>query len=464
MNTKNQFPENFLWGASTSAFQVEGGFNEGRGVANSDMRYVPQGLADYKVASDHFHHVKEDVALMKELGIKVYRFSFFWSRIMPDGENVSQEGLHFYHELIDELIANGIKPFPTLYHFEMPYALLEKMGGWKSRKCVDAYVKYAKICFQEFGSKVKMWATINEQMCATAPDDMNGNLETDNHLRQLNLYQMSYHMTLAEKIAINAFKQMVPDGKIGHVVAMQVIYPATSLPEDILAAQNAQDELQWSFLDLSIKGKYSDHFKTFLIARDVYPKISADDEHYLVENHPDFIGVNYYASCTVRAKQTNDDDSKMPPFYQSEQFTVVENNYLHPTEWMHFGIDPDGLYIGLRQLYDRYELPMIITENGMAYADKLENDGSIQDIYRIDYLQKHIQQCLKFVLEGYPLIGYCPWSLMDLVSSHEGFHKRYGLIYVDRTNTDPKACERYKKNSFYWYQNIIKNNGFKGEE
>ena len=458
-----QFPDNFLWGASTSAFQVEGGFNEGRGIANSDMRHVPEGLADYKVAADHYHHVEEDVALMKELGLKVYRFSFFWSRIMPDGENVSQEGLAFYHKLIDELLKNDIKPFPTLYHFEMPYALIEKYGGWKRRKCVDAYVKYAKICFKEFGDKVKLWATINEQMCATAPDDMNMNLEKDPHLRQKNLYQMSYHMTLAEKIAISLFKEMVPDGKIGHVVAMQVIYPSSSAPQDILAANNAQDEVQWSFLDLSIKGEYSYHFETYLKERDIYPEINKEDKHYLIENSPDFIGVNYYASCTVRAKYEEDDDSKMPPFYQSDQFYVVKNEKIEPTELMHFGIDPDGLYIGLRNLYDRYQLPMIITENGMAYTDVVKEDGTIDDVYRIDYLQKHLQQCSKFIEEGYPLFGYCPWSFLDVVSSHEGFNKRYGLVYVDRTNTDIKECNRIKKNSFYWYQNIIKNNGFKGE-
>lgn len=455
---KLEFPDNFLWGASTSAFQVEGGFNEGRGIANSDMRYVPEGLADYKVASDHYHHMKEDIALMKELGLKVYRFSFFWSRIMPDGEHVNEEGIKFYHELIDELLKNDIQPFPTLYHFEMPYALLEKMGGWKSRKCVDAYVKYAETCFKEFGSKVKMWATINEQMCATAPDDMNGNLEKDEHLRKKNLYQMSYHMTLAEKKAIALFRKMIPDGKIGHVVAMQVVYPATSAPEDVVAAQNAQDEIQWSFLDLSIKGKYSYHFTHYLKNHDIYPHMLEEDLPYMSNNHPDFLGVNYYASCTVKAKKDTDDQSKMPPFYQSEQFTVINNEHIKPTEWMHFGIDPDGLYIGLRQLYDRYALPMIITENGMAYTDKVE-DGKINDIYRIDYLKKHIEKCHQFISEGYPLIGYCPWSFLDVVSSHEGFNKRYGLVYVDRTNTDPKSCARIKKNSFYWYKNVINNNG-----
>lgn len=458
MEIKNKFPNHFLWGASTSAFQVEGGFKEGRGIANSDMRYVPSGLADYKIASDHYHHVKEDVHLMKELGIKVYRFSFFWSRIMPDGENVSEEGLRFYHELIDELIDNGIQPFPTLFHFEMPYALIEKFGGFKSRECVDAYEKYARICFKEFGHKVKIWATINEQMCATAPGDMNGNTEKDPYLQQKNLYQMSYHMSLAEKKAIAAFRDIIPDGKIGHVVAMQVIYPATSHPLDIQAAQNAQDQIQWSFLDFSIRGQYSSHFTTFLKKQNLYPIMELEDQQYF-NNKPDFIGVNYYASCTVRAKKKDDDDSKMPPFYQSQQFMVVENKYIQTTEWMHFGVDSEGLYTGLREIYDRYQLPMIITENGMAYTDQVEKDGTIQDNYRIDYLKQHIEKCLQFVSEGYPLIGYCMWSFLDVVSSHEGFNKRYGLVYVDRTNDNPKSCKRIKKQSFYWYKDVIKNNG-----
>lgn len=453
------FPKSFLWGASTSAFQVEGGFNEGgRGIANSDMRNIPSDQADFKTASDHYHHVKEDVALMKECGLKVYRFSFLWSRIMPDGHHVNEKGLRFYDDLINELIANNIQPFPTLYHFEMPYALIKEFGGWRDRRCVDAYVNYAKTCFKRFGDRVKMWATINEQMCATAPDDMNGNLTEDVHERKKIQYQMSYHMTLAEKYAIQAFHEMIPDGKIGHVVAMQVIYPASSAPEDILAAENALDEVQWSFLDLSVKGEYSPHFTAYLKEAGIYPEMQEADEGMLKQAHPDFIGVNYYASITVRQRTDADDDAHMPPFYQSKQFYVVPNDKLKPTKWMHFGIDPQGLYLGLRNLYDRYRLPLIITENGMAYTDSLE-DGHIHDDYRIDYISQHLKVCKKFIDEGYPLIGYCVWSFVDLVSSHEGFNKRYGLVYVDRTNSDPKDCRRIKKDSFEWYKNIIKNNG-----
>lgn len=190
---------------------------------------------------------------------------------------------------------------------------------------------------------------------------------------------------------------------------MQVIYPATSHPLDIQAAQNAQDQIQWSFLDFSIRGQYSSHFTTFLKKQNLYPIMELEDQQYF-NNKPDFIGVNYYASCTVRAKKKDDDDSKMPPFYQSQQFMVVENKYIQTTEWMHFGVDSEGLYTGLREIYDRYQLPMIITENGMAYTDQVEKDGTIQDNYRIDYLKQHIEKCLQFVSEGYPLIGYCMWS------------------------------------------------------
>lgn len=457
-----QFPENFLWGASTSAFQVEGGYGEGgRGLANSDMRLIPEGQADFKTASDHYHHVQEDVALMKELGLKVYRFSFLWSRIMPDGHHVNEEGLRFYDQLIDALVEKGIEPLPTLYHFEMPYHLIEEFGGWRDRRCVDAYVAYAKVCFERFGKKVKNWITINEQMCATTPDDMNGNLEKDDDKRHQVLYQMSYHMTLAEKITIGLFHHMIPDGHIGHVVAMQTVYPATSDPLDVQAAMNAQDELMWSFLDLSIKGSYSHHFTSYLKKHDWYPEMLEEDQKYLRE-HPDFIGVNYYASLTVRAKRKDDDTSHMPPFFVSDQFYVVRNTKLQPTEWMHFGIDPEGLYIGMRAIYDRYHLPMIITENGMAYSDILE-DGHIHDVYRIDYLEKHLAQVACLIEEGYPVLGYCPWSFVDVVSSHEGFGKRYGLVYVNRTNTDPKDCKRIKKDSFNWYQKVIKNNMLEGE-
>lgn len=454
-----KFNENFLWGVSTSAFQVEGAYREGgKGLSTTDVRNVPDGIADNSIASDHYHHYKEDVELMKELGVNVYRFSFNWARIMPDGHNVNKEGLEFYNQLINLLLDNNIKPFPTLYHFEMPQALVDEFGGWKSRKCIDAYVNYAKVCFEYFKDKVTMWGTINEQLIATNASDLNGNYEIDKNKNNQNIYQMSYHMSLAEKLVMKLAKEMIPNCRIGPVCAMQVVYSQSTKPEDVLAEKNAFDFVQNAYLDMSVYGEYPQRVKTYLMEKGYYPETKPEDKMILKLCKPDFIGVNYYSSLCVRALHEDDDISKLPPFFQNDLFTVGTNEYLEKSKWLDSGIDSQGLYIGIRDMYERYHLPVMITENGMPYSDVLE-DSKVHDHYRIDYLQRHIEQCYQLVTEGYPLIGYSPWSFIDLVSTHQGFAKRYGLVFVDRTDDDPKQCKRYPKDSFYWYQKIIRNNG-----
>lgn len=449
--------KDFYWGASTSAFQVEGGFGEGgKGIATTDVRHVPEGIADSKVASDQYHHLLEDVELMDELGINLYRFSFNWTRIMGDGYQVNQEGIEFYNQLIDACLEKGITPFPTLYHFEMPQAFVEDFGGWRSRKCIDLFVKYAEVCFENFGDRVKLWGTINEQLIATAASDLNGNHESDPNKKMKQMYQMSYHMSLAEKKAIARFREIVKNGKIGPVCSMQVVYPETPAPADILASKNAEDFLQNCFLDMSVLGRYPKSYQHYLTKKGWFPETKPDDDEILRQNKPDLIGINYYASTCIRSLKPKEDTSKLPPFYRNELFTLGTNTYLEKTKWMEFGIDPEGLYIGMRDVYERYGLPMIVTENGLAYSDVLEG-GQVHDEYRIEYLNRHIEQCERFIAEGYPLLGYSPWSLLDLVSSHQGFRKRYGLIYVDRTDTDCKLCTRIPKDSFYWYQNRIRN-------
>lgn len=458
----SKFPSDFLWGASTSAFQVEGAYlSDGKGLATVDVRDVPEGKADTKIASDHYNHYKEDIQLMKQLGIGVYRFSFSWSRIMPDGQSVNQKGLDFYHRLIDECLNQGIIPFPTLYHFEMPMALVDDFGGWISRDCVTAFVNYAKICFQTFKNKVTMWGTINEQLIASAAPDLNGNHEKDAFIRERNMYQMSYHMSLAEKLAISEFRDIVPNGQIGPICSMQVVYPETSSPSDILAASDASDFLQNMLLDMSVTGVYPLRVQKYFEENGLTPIMNDHDEFIMKSNSPDFIGVNYYSSTCVRSKDFSD-DRKMPPFFRSTLYTLGDNKHLEKTEWMEFGIDSLGLYTGIRSMYERYKLPMIITENGFAYSDELVN-GQVHDDYRIEYIREHIKQCYEIVSDGYPLLGYCPWSLLDIVSSHQGFSKRYGLIYVDRTDTDIKSCKRIPKKSYYWYQQVIRDNGIKQE-
>nr|WP_304597644.1 glycoside hydrolase family 1 protein [Dubosiella newyorkensis] len=449
---KNQF----LWGASTSAFQAEGAYLEdGKGLGTVDVRVVPEGSADTKIASDHYHHFEEDLLAMKELGLNVYRFSFSWSRIMPDGHTVNEKGLAFYDKIIDRCLEYGIEPLPTLYHFEMPQALVDKEGGWLSKSTIEAYASYAKTCFEQFKGKVKTWVTINEQLIASAASDLHGIHAQSEEESMKNMYQISFNMSIAEKKAMQILKQIDPESKIGPVCSIQIVYPNSCDPKDICASYDAEEMMMYSLLDMSVFGHYPKRYTSYLKERGWLPSVSKEEENLLKSIRPDFIGINYYFPLTVKAPGKDHDFSKLPPFWRSTLFEVTDNPYLEKSEWMPNGMDPMGLYLGIRKLYDRYRLPLIITENGMAYSDRLE-DGKIHDSYRIDYLDAHIQKIKQAVEEGYPVFGYCPWSLIDLVSSHQGFGKRYGLIYVDRTDTDEKECARIPKDSYYWYRERIK--------
>lgn len=455
------FPDNFFWGASTSAFQVEGGFAEGgKGAATTDLGTGRAGVADNKIAADHYHHWKEDVDLMAELGLKVYRMGFSWSRIMPDSSGKpNAQGLQFYDQLIDYLLEKGIEPIVTLYHFECPQALVDEYGGWLSRKMIDAYVEYARVCFTHFKGRIKYWVTVNEQLIASAVPMFNGNYEKDPFKNQKNVYQMSYHISLAEHRAISLLREIDSLAQIGPVCAIQVVYPVSSTNEDVLSAQNAEELMQFYMLDMSVRGEYPHYVSSYLKKHGLYPDTMPEDAVELKASKPDFIGINYYFSICAKKKE-GEINYKQPPFWVSDAFDVCDNPHLEKTEWMNKGIDPIGLQIGMRKVYDRYGLPMIVTENGMAYSEVLDSDGQIHDTYRIEYLKRHIEQLSILIEDEIPVFGYCPWSFVDVVSSHQGFAKRYGLVYVDRTEEDPKQCARIKKDSFYWYQKVIMENGF----
>lgn len=459
-NQHHPFPEDFLWGASTSAFQVEGGYGEGgKGPATTDLGANRPGIADNKVAADHYHHWKEDVDLMAELGLKVYRMGFSWSRIMPDNSGTpNPEGLAFYDKLIDYLLEKGIQPFVTLYHFECPQAAVDAFGGWRSRQMVDAYLRYAEACFTHFKGRVRLWATVNEQLIATAAGMLSGNHEPDPQKNLQNVYQMSYNVSLAEHKAISLLRRIAPEARIGPVCAIQVVYPQSSRSEDVLAAANAEELMEFYLLDMSVYGTYPPYVASYLKSHGLYPHTQPEDAAALRASKPDFIGINYYFSLCVKAK-TGPVNYDQPPFWVSDAFDVCDNPYLEKTEWMDKGIDPAGLHIGMRKVYNRYRLPMIVTENGMAYSEAPGPDGRIHDVYRIDYLRRHIEQLEIMLEEGLPVFGYCPWSFVDVVSSHQGFAKRYGLVYVNRTDTDVMDCARIRKDSFNWYQQVIRHNG-----
>ncbi|KAA8994930.1 glycoside hydrolase family 1 protein [Affinibrenneria salicis] len=462
----SEFPADFLWGAATSAYQVEGAWNEdGKGPSVIDARTAyPEGTTDYKVASDHYHRYKEDVALFAELGLKTYRFSIAWSRIIPDGDGeVNPAGVAFYHRLIDELLHYGIVPIVTMYHFDLPQAL-QARGGWYNRNTVDAFERYARVLFKEYGGKVKYWLTINEQNMMILHGSAIGTLDPTLDNPKRNLYQQNHNMLVAQARAMNALHASFPDAKIGPAPNISLIYPASAKPEDVMAAFNFNAIRNWLYLDMAVFGRYNSTAWRYMEEKGYTPDILPGDMDVLAEAKPDFIAFNYYTSQTVEASKGDGSDETAregDQHLRSGEEGVhrgAANPFLQKNA---FGweIDPIGFRNTLRALYDRYNLPLIVTENGLGAFDKLEDNGEINDPYRIDYLQRHIEQIQLALTDGVEVFGYTPWSAIDLVSTHQGCSKRYGFIYVNRDEFDLKDLRRIRKQSFYWYAQVIRDNG-----
>ncbi|MCP3777157.1 glycoside hydrolase family 1 protein [Paenibacillus sp. MZ03-122A] len=463
-NQLKAFPENFFWGGSTSAYQVEGAWDEdGKGPSVIDMANHVEGVTDFKVTSDHYHMFKEDVDLMAEMGFKAYRFSIAWTRIYPQGTGeVNRKGIAFYSSLIDELIKYGIEPIVTMYHFDLPYAL-EQQGGWSRRETIDAFEQYAKTLFENFGDRVKYWLTINEQNMLILHPGSIGTLDTSLENPQKVLYQQNHHMLVAQAKAMVLCHEMLPDAKIGPAPNIGVIYPASSKPEDTLAADNYAAIRNWLYLDMAVFGRYNHIAWSYLVEKGYEPVIEEGDMDILAKGDPDFIAFNYYTSQTVGESLDDGNDFS----HTGDQHEIVGepgayrgsvNPNLQTTE---FGweIDPVGFRTTLRQIYSRYHLPLIVTENGLGAFDKLEEGDVVNDPYRIGFFKKHIEQIQLAITDGVEVFGFCPWSAIDLVSTHQGSSKRYGFIYVDREEFDLKDLRRIRKQSFYWYQKLISTNG-----
>lgn len=456
------FPEHFLWGASTSAYQVEGAYQEdGKGLSVQDVHEPAKGITDFKVASDHYHHSKEDVALMAELGLKTYRFSIAWSRVLPEGRGkVNEKGLQFYHELIDELNQYGIEPIVTMYHFDLPYELF-KEGGWSNRNTIDAFVEYAGLLFENYGKKVRYWLTINEQnVMINHPNAMNPGKVPGKR----ELYQQCHNMFVAAAKATILCHELCPNGKIGPAPNITAIYPEKCNPADVIAADDWESIRCWLYLDMAVYGRYNATVWSYLEEKGYTPVMEEGDMEVLAKAKPDYLGVNYYATATVSA--SHNDGTDCQPRNGDQQVMIGEegvyraakNDYLQQTEfgWM---IDPIGMRVTLRRIYDRYHLPLLITENGLGAKDEITADGKVHDAYRIDYFMRHFEQAQLAITDGVELIGYCPWAFMDVVSTHQGYGKRYGFVYVNREEMELKDLARIKKDSFSWYQKIIKQNG-----
>ncbi len=458
-------PKDFLWGASTSAYQVEGeNLSHGKGPSVQDTKEIPAGTSGFEVCADFYNHYEEDIALMAEMGFKTFRFSIAWTRILPTGRGeINQEGIDFYSNVIDTCLKYNIEPLVTMFHFDLPDAL-EKMGGWSRRDIVDDFVNFARILFENYGSRVKYWLTINEQNMLTLVGEAIGTSDFTGVTNKVKkLYQDNHHMLLAQAKVMKLCHEMLPGAKIGPAPNISLIYPASCKPKDNLAAQNFNAIRNWLYLDMAVYGIYNNLVWKYLEEHDAIPEIEDGDMEIMKAAKPDFIGFNYYNTSTVEWDDGSEDAASGKVDQQSGAtekgvYKAFPNPNLLRTE---FGweIDPDGFRATIREIYSRYHLPMIITENGLGAYDTLTEDGKIHDNYRIEYLRKHIEQLKIAAEEGCEMMGYCPWSAIDLVSTHEGIVKRYGFIYVNRDEFELKDMKRYRKDSFYWYKKVIATNG-----
>lgn len=450
------FPTDFFWGASSSAYQVEGASDrDGKGPSVQDIKTVPEGLPDFTVCSGHYDRYAEDVELFAELGLTSYRFSIAWTRIVPDGDGaVNPLGVAFYNNLINELVKHGIEPIVTVYHFDLP-AALAKRGGWANRQTIDAFVRFSRICFEEFGDRVTYWQTINEQNIMTlvpehALDAAGGNVDG------YPLYQANHHMFVAQSKAMAVCHEVRPECKIGPAPNICYVNPASSNPKDILAAQYSTAVRDWLYLDAAVLGEYNPIALDYIKHAGYTLEVTQEDLEIMRSGKPDFIALNYYNTETVgyvEGKTLVDADGNIHG--PGEQ---VDNPHLSRTAFSGWWLDPIGFRTTLNEVYSRYRLPMVVTENGLGARDELV-DGEVNDDYRIEYLRDHIAQLKAAVESGIPVFGYHPWSAIDLISTHEGFLKRYGFVYVNRNNESDLDLARIKKKSFHWYAKVIRSNG-----
>lgn len=472
------FKENFLWGGAVAAHQLEGGWQSGgKGVSVADVMTVgahgvPRRITDGVLvgenypnheAIDFYGRYKEDVKLFAELGLKCFRTSIAWTRIFPNGDELepNEAGLQFYDDLFDECLKYNIEPVITLSHFEMPYHLVTEYGGWKNRKMIDFFARFAEVCFERYKDKVKYWMTFNEINNQTnyqedfAPFTNSGLKFEAGEDREKIMYQAAHYELVASAKAIEIGHKINPDFEIGCMIAMVPIYPYSCSPSDMMAATVAMQRRYW-FTDVHCKGRYPSYMKAYFDRKQFDLDMTPEDQVQLTKGTVDYIGFSYYMSFAVK------DHDKGPAFDYDEANDLVENPYVKASDWG-WQIDPTGLRYAMNWFNDRYELPLFIVENGFGAIDEIADDGGIHDEYRIDYLREHIEAMQEAVIyDGIDLMGYTPWGFIDLVSAGTGeMKKRYGFIYVDKDNDGAGTLNRSKKDSFYWFQKVIASNGDK---
>ncbi|WP_147630201.1 6-phospho-beta-glucosidase [Staphylococcus xylosus] len=470
--TIKTFPENFLWGGAIAANQTEGAWNiGGRGLSNIDL--IPHGpnrqdiklgyktsqLSDKEYYPSHtgidfYHHYKEDIAMLAEIGLKVFRTSISWSRIYPNGDEATpnQAGIDYYTDLFKTCKEHNISLLVTLAHFDIPMGIVDQYDGWKNRETIDLYIKFAETCFENFGAYVDYWIPFNEINVVLHSPFSGGGLYFDkNENREALLYQAAHYMLVASAKAVESCHRISPNAQIGCMIAGGSFYPYSCNPEDVWQSM-IDERTNTFFVDVQAKGKYPYYMESLFKSKGIQIDITDHDKEVLKQT-VDFVAFSYYASRTSIA------DISRVEKNEGNVIVSAKNPYLKMSDWG-WVVDPLGLRITMNQIYERFEKPLFVVENGLGAKDVIEADGSIQDDYRIDYMQQHIQAMHDGIQDGVPLLGYISWGIIDLVSASTGeMSKRYGMIFVDKDDAGNGTLKRKKKKSFDWYKKVIQQNG-----
>ncbi|EKN6070516.1 6-phospho-beta-glucosidase [Yersinia enterocolitica] len=467
------FPDGFLWGGALAANQAEGAcFESGKGLTTVDM--IPHGehrlavklgrekrftLRDDEFypshqAIDFYHRYKDDIALMAEMGFTVFRTSIAWSRIYPNGDELTPnaEGIAFYRDLFNECKKHNIEPLVTLCHFDVPMHLVTEYGSWRNRKMVEFFTRYARTCFEAFDGLVKYWLTFNEiNILLHSPFSGAGLVFEPNENQEQVKYQAAHHELLASALATKIAHEVNPENQVGCMLAGGNFYPRTCKPEDVWAALE-KDRENLFFIDVQARGAYPAYTKRLFREKGISIATQVGDDDIL-KHTVDFVSFSYYASRCASADM-NDHNSSAANIVKS-----LKNPHIQASEWG-WGIDPLGLRITMNMMYDRYQKSLFLVENGLGAKDEINPQGEIEDNYRISYLREHIKAMAEAIDDGIPVIGYTSWGCIDLVSASTGeMSKRYGFVYVDRDDLGKGSLARKKKKSFYWYKKVIASNG-----
>ncbi|MGP2445046.1 6-phospho-beta-glucosidase [Pantoea ananatis] len=471
-------PKTFLWGGAVAAHQVEGGWDQGgKGISIADVltggahgvdRVITDGVQPGKFYPNHqavefYSHYKQDIALFAEMGFKCFRTSIAWTRIFPNGDepHPNEAGLQFYDDLFDELLKYGIEPVITLSHFEMPYHLVKEYGGWHNRKVVDFFVRFSEVVLKRYKNKVKYWMTFNEinnqrnwqyplfGYCCS------GVIFTEHEKPEQAMYQVMHHQFVASAKVVKLGHEINPEFKIGCMIAMVPVYPFSCHPDDVMLAQEAMHQ-RYVFSDVQMRGYYPAYALKEWARKGYHIDMEPEDGETLRNGCADYVGFSYYMSTAVQTRASGVDD----PITGFEG--TVKNPHVKASDWG-WQIDPVGLRYVLNDVYERYQKPLFIVENGFGAIDKPNAQGVIEDDYRIDYLAAHIEEMKKAVIhDGVDLMGYTPWGCIDCVSFTTGqYNKRYGFIHVNKNDDGSGDFSRSRKKSFAWYQQVIASNGEK---